>query len=98
MATPQKVVPNPSSAQELNALLPNPGSDGYIFFENVNTCTIERTLEFRKLNCWWMIEMSHLVYGTSEAFVTGGTCKSWAGRRGIRIQSLSTSAHPDRSQ
>jgi hypothetical protein len=75
MADPQKVVPNPSSVQELNALLPNPGSDGYIFFENVNTCTIERTLEFRKLNCWWMIEISYLVYGTSEAFVTGELAK-----------------------
>jgi len=70
MADPQKVVPNPSSLEELNALLPNPGSDGYIFFENVNTCTIERTLVFRKLNCWWMIEMSYLVYATSASFVT----------------------------
>jgi len=70
MANPQKLVPNPSSLEELNALLPNPGSDSYIFFENVNSCTIERTLEFRKLNCWWMIEMSYLVYGTSHAFVT----------------------------
>jgi Lipase (class 3) len=69
MAEPKKTVPQPSSLEELNALLPNPGSDGYQFFENVNSCSIEKTLDFRKVNCWWAIEMSYLVYGTSEAFV-----------------------------
>jgi hypothetical protein len=28
MADPKKAIPEPSSLQELNALLPNPGSDG----------------------------------------------------------------------
>jgi hypothetical protein len=69
MADPKTIVPEPLSLQELNALLPNPGSDGYTFFDNVSNCTIEKTLEFRKVNCWWMIEMSYIVYGTSGAFV-----------------------------
>jgi Lipase (class 3) len=79
MAEPKKTVPQPSSLEELNALLPNPGSDDYKFFENVSSCSIEKTLDFRKVNCWWAIEMSYLVYGTSEAFV-----KEQLGRVGLK--------------
>src|SRR5947209_15956134 len=69
MADPQKQVPNPQSSQDLEALLPAPGRDGYVFFEHARDWPFEKTLQFRPVNCWWMIEFSYLVYSTSEDYV-----------------------------
>ncbi len=69
MADPQKQVPNPQSLQDLDALLPRPGGDGYVFFENSRDWPLEKTLQFRPVNCWWMIELSYLVYSTSADYV-----------------------------
>ena len=69
MAEPQKQVPNPQTRQDLDALLPSPGSDGYVFFEHASDWPLEKTLEFQHVNCWWMIEFSYLVYSTSEDYV-----------------------------
>jgi Lipase (class 3) len=69
MADPQKEVPNPQSSQDLDALLPAPGKDGYVFFEHARDWPLEKTLQFRHVNCWWMIESSYLVYSTSEDYV-----------------------------
>jgi hypothetical protein len=69
MADPQKEVPNPQSSQDLKALLPDPGRDGYVFFEHARDWPLEKTLQFRHFNCWWMMELSYLSYSTSEDYV-----------------------------
>jgi hypothetical protein len=69
MAEPQKQVPTPQTPQDFDTLLPAPGRDGYGFFEHARDWPLEKTLQFRHVNCAWMIELSYLVYSTSEDYV-----------------------------
>ena len=47
-----KVVPNPQSKADLDALLPHPETDGYLFFEDANQYRLDRTLEFQQVRGW----------------------------------------------
>ncbi len=70
MADPNKPVPDPQSVKDLEALLPDPGHDGYAFFENADKHPLEKTVDFRDVNCWWMMEISYLAYATDGAYAT----------------------------
>jgi len=70
MTSPEstKPVPSPQSAADLAATLPNPGSDGYVFFEHSANHPAERSTDFRLVNAWWAIEMAYLSYATDKEF------------------------------
>ncbi|PWT99957.1 MAG: hypothetical protein C5B51_26115 [Terriglobia bacterium] len=69
MADGLKPVPNPQSIAELTALVPEPGRDGYLFFENAEHHPLEKTTAFRQTNAWWAMELAYLAYGTDRQFV-----------------------------
>jgi len=68
MADPQKPVPDPKSVQEHEALLPDPGHDGYVFFENAANVPLEKSLDFRDRNSWGLMDISYLAYATDGAY------------------------------
>ncbi len=63
-----KAIPNPQSLADLTALLPDPGSDGYEFFEHSGNHPLEKSTDFRQVNAWWTMEMSYLSYATQKQF------------------------------
>ncbi len=63
-----KPVPNPQSLAELAALVPEPGKDGYAFFENARNHPMEKTIAFRPTNAWWAMEMCYLAYATDPRY------------------------------
>lgn len=65
-----KTVPNPQTKADLDALLPNPGTprDPWTFFEGGARHPLEKTLDFRQVNAWWMIEMCYLTYATDPGY------------------------------
>jgi len=63
-----KPVPNPQTIADLTALLPEPGKDGYAFFENADRHPIEKTIDFRQGNAWWMMDLSYLAYATDPQY------------------------------
>ncbi len=54
-----KEVPNPKSKVDLDRLLPNPGKDGYTFFENASGHPLVPSVEFQHVNAWWLIDMAY---------------------------------------
>jgi triacylglycerol lipase len=65
-----KQVPAPESKADLDALLPDPGNDGYKFFEDAKLYPFEKTLEFRHVNACWLIDCSYLSYATNTKYPT----------------------------
>ena len=63
-----KQLPDPQSIADLDALLPAPGKDGYIFFEDAALHPFEKTLDFRHVNACWLIDVSYLSYATDAPY------------------------------
>lgn len=64
-----KTVPDPQSKADLDALLPHPETDGYLFFEDASRYPLDRALEFRHVNACWLIDCSYLSYATDKNYV-----------------------------